>query len=162
VLKTLTQSAQGFQTTLALGFWSDAAVWHASTFPRGAIFYGEVHETVDGPDGKYMLLGLLNSRDAVAVRADLLAEATGKAAGAKEWTAGMQVALLGTAMGRFKMPSGEQGIYVLPFDWLPTPGFAATAPRDDRPMGPPPGGPDRPGGPDGPRPQGPGGWGPGR
>lgn len=157
VLKTLTQSAQGFQTALALGFWSDVAVWHPSTFPRGAIFYGEVHETVDGADGKYVFLGLQNSRDAVAVRADLLAEATGKAAGAKEWTPGMQVALLGTAMGRFKAPSGEQGIYVLPFDWLPTPGFAVTMPRDNRPPGPP-GGPDRPGGPGGPdRPNGPGG-----
>jgi len=138
--------------------------------PRGAIFYGEVHETIDGPDGKYVCLGVQNAREVVALRVDLLAEATGKAAaGSKEWTAGMQVALLGTTMGRFKMPSGEQGIYVLPFDWLPTPGVGVTMPGGDRRMGPgPPDRPDRPDRPgppdraDWPGPRGPGGWGPGR
>jgi hypothetical protein len=130
----------------------------------------EVHETIDGPDGKYVCLGVQNAREVVALRTDLLAEATGKAAaGSKEWTAGMQVALLGTTLGRFKMPSGEQGIYVLPFDWLPTPGVGVTMPGGDRRMGPgPPDRPDRPDRPgppdraDRPGPRGPGGWGPGR
>jgi hypothetical protein len=170
LLKTLTQAPQGFQSALAVGFWSDAPNWHASTFPRGALFYGEVHETIDGPDGKYVCLGVQNAREVVALRTDLLAEATGKAAaGSKEWTAGMQVALLGTTMGRFKMPSGEQGIYVLPFDWLPTPGVGVTMPGGDRRMGPgPPDRPDRPDRPgppdraDRPGPRGTGGWGPGR
>jgi hypothetical protein len=147
LLKTLTQAPQGFQTALAGGFWSDAATWHASTFPRGTLFYGEVHETIEGPDGKYVCLGVENAKAVVALRVDLLAEAAGKTAASKEWTAGTQVALLGTAMGRFKLPSGEQGIYVLPFDWLPTPGFTVTMPGDRR--GPPPPDPrdrqDRPG-----------------
>jgi hypothetical protein len=163
MLKTLAQSPRGFQTAMATGFWSDMPLWHDSTFPRGAIFYGEVHETINGPDGKYVFLGPQNSKDSVAVRADLLAEATGKtAAGPKEWTAGMQVAILGAAISRFKAPSGEQGIYVLPFDWLPTPGLTITMPGGDRRMGPDR--PDRPGPPDradrtpdGPRQPGPGG-----
>jgi len=141
LLKALTQAPQGFQTALAVGFWSDAATWHASTFPRGGLFYGEVHETIEGPDGKYVCLGVQNAKVVVALRADLLTEAAGKAAASKEWAAGTQVALLGTAMGRFKMPSGEEGIYVLPFDWVATPGFAVTMPDDRR--GPPPGPPDR-------------------
>ena len=115
-----------------------------------------MRETVDGPDGKYVFLKPQRARDVVAVRADLLAEATGKAASAKEWTPGMQVALLGAAVGRFKAPSGEQAVYVLPLDWQPTPALEVAMPEFG-----PPGGfrrPDRGDGPnrgDRPRPPGP-------
>jgi len=127
VLKTLTQAPQRFQTSLATGNWSAMGEWAASTLPRGGVFYGEVRETVDGPDGKYVFLKPQRARDAVAVRVDLLAEAAGKAASAQEWTPGMQVALIGAAVGRFRAPSGERAVYVLPLDWLPTPGLEITA-----------------------------------
>ena len=39
----------------------------------------------------------------------------------------MQIALLGAAVGRFRTPSGERAVYVLPLDWLPTPGLEITA-----------------------------------
>jgi hypothetical protein len=135
VLKILTQAPQRFQTSLATGIWSEMGQWAAGTLPRGGVFYGEVRETVDGPDGKYVFLKPQRAREAVAVRADLLAEAVGKAASAKEWTPGMQVALLGAVVGRFRAPSGEHAFYVLPLDWQPTPGLEITMPEFGPPRG---------------------------
>jgi hypothetical protein len=143
VLKVLTLAPQGFQTSMAIGFWSDMDQWQANTLPRGGVFYGEVREAIDGPDGKYLLLRPHRARDLVAVRADLLAEATTKAgAGTKEWIPGMQVALLGAAVSRFKTPSGDRAFYVLPLDWMPAP-INVSMPEFGPPGGPDRGGPDR-------------------
>jgi hypothetical protein len=154
VLKVLTLAAERFQTSMATGFWSDMGQWPAGTLPRGGVFCGEVREAIDGPDGKYVLLKPQRAREVVAIRADLLAEATTKATGTKELLAGTQVALLGAAVGRFRMPAGEHGIYVLPLDWLPTPGLTVSMPEFGMPRGFDHGG-DRGGNrPDGQRPPG--------
>ena len=138
VLKVLTLAAQGFQTSMATGFWQDMDQWAANTMPRGGVFYGEVRETIDGPDGKYVLIRPNRARDVVAVRLDLLLEATTKAgAGTKELIPGMQVALLGAAVGRFRTPSGERAFYVLPLDWMPTPGLTISMPDYFGPPGDP-------------------------
>jgi len=149
VLKILTLAGQGFQTSMAIGFWQDMDQWAANTMPRGGVFYGEVRETIDGPDGKYVLLRPGRTRDVVAVRLDLLLEATTKAgAGTKELFPGMQVALIGAAVGRFRTPSGERAFYVLPLDWMPTPGLTISMPDYFGPPGGDPRDPRRDRGPD--------------
>jgi hypothetical protein len=136
MVRTLTQSGTRFQTGLAIACWLDLFMGASAAFPRGAVLYGEVRDSIDGPDGKYFVLAPENARANVLVRADCLAELSSKGA-AKEWSPGMQVLLLGAAMGRCKLPSGEDAVSVLPFDWAPV-GLGIAVPDDGDSRRPPP------------------------
>jgi len=110
-----------FQLPLAFAGWGDAGNLRKA-LPRGAILYGEVAETAEGPDGKYLLLGPYGAAPSVAVRADLLAGPAAKGVPARKLpSAGDRIVLAGAVLGPFKAPT-QQGLYVLPLDWAPAPG----------------------------------------
>ena len=123
MLKQLSQAnVLFFQVPLAFAGWGDVGNARKA-LPRGVILYCEVMETVDGPDGKYVLLGPYNAAPSVAVRADLLNRPAAKGVAARKLpAAGDKIVLAGAVLGPVKSPSMPQGVYVLPLDWMPAPG----------------------------------------
>jgi hypothetical protein len=124
-----------FQVPLAFAGWGDVGNTRKA-MPRGVILYCEVADTVEGPDGKYILLGPYNSAPSVAVRADLLSRPAAKGVAARKLPAsGDKIVLAGAVLGPIKVPAMQeagaapgvkvpsaQGVYVLPLDWAPAPG----------------------------------------
>jgi len=93
--------------------------------PRGILVFGEVRDTISGPDGPYVILDPLHTNYMVAVRMQDLMGHDGKGPSGlgrrpadKSW-----IILAGTVMSRFTVGK-HHGVYVLPFEWTrcPSPG----------------------------------------
>ncbi len=96
-----------------------------SQAPRGLIVYGEIRDTISGPDGPYVILDPVDTNYMVVVRTQDLKGHDGKGPSGsglrpadKSW-----ILLAGTVLSRFK-GSRYRGVYVLPFEWVrcPAPG----------------------------------------
>ena len=93
--------------------------------PRGILVFGEIRDTISGPDGPYVILDPLHTNYMVAVRMQDLMGHEGKGPSGlgrrpadKSW-----IILAGTVMSRFTVGK-HHGVYVLPFEWTrcPSPG----------------------------------------
>jgi hypothetical protein len=99
--------------------------------PRGMLIRAEVKEHMDGPDGKYLLLGPLDAARPLAVRADDLLQLGSKAAGDRRDPAdGSWVMLCGMLISSFD-DGKHQGLFLLPLEWMPVAKPAAPDPAAD-------------------------------
>ena len=125
-------------------------------FPRGAVVYAQVRDTLDGTDGKYVVLAPYQSATLLLMRSDPTAasesrilsakasEPSPKASDAKA-PAGRSVARPTLGYGRWIVLAGllvgsvevesRHYIHILPFDWAQGPNLGP-APRPRGPMAP--------------------------
>jgi len=149
ILQAMVASGVRFRTLLALSATADLFGQGKST-PRGCVFLAQVRDTIEGADGRYLILGADNVQGTVAVRVDDVT-ATGKAlaggADDKPW-----VMVVGAILSRYSSDK-YQGVAVLPLQWAPSAAFGAAAGPAAPPgmpagmpgmPGPGPGGPPRP------------------
>jgi hypothetical protein len=87
--------------------------------PQGVLVYAEVQKRVDGPDGRYLVLGPQDCPTPVLVRVDDLVAPGAKATAPRKEPAGKTwVILAGLAVSRFK-GAESQGLFVVPLEWVP-------------------------------------------
>jgi len=118
VLKSLAIVGRNFQSL----FGSERVdlVKFPPAMPHGIVLYCRVAESVDGPDGRYLVLESANTPTLAAVRVDDLVghDDMGPTAGRSEPKVGAWFALAGAVLSRFD--TGERrGVFVLPFEWTP-------------------------------------------
>jgi hypothetical protein len=91
--------------------------------PHGMVVYAQVRESVEGPDGSYVLLLPQGAEGTFAARADRMeaaAEVRGTRPGDGRW-----ITIAGLAMGPVSLGS-RQATYVQPFAWADGPNFGET------------------------------------
>jgi hypothetical protein len=115
LMKTLMGVGPHFDQALGTAFDKPGGV-----FPRGTVLRAEVRESKEGPDGTYLILAPYRSTTLVGVRVDDLLTMGGKAPARDRKVPGVGswVAVIGAVIS--KMDTGdEQGLAVLPMDWMP-------------------------------------------
>jgi len=127
ILKSLASAGSHFRRAFVWGNAMDVRRPDAP-MPRGTVLYAEVQEAIDGPDGRYLIVGIGRGTASVAVRADDLAALAGKGAAARREPAqGSWIVLAGEVLSAFD--AGKyRGVFVLPFDWVPTTPYPAGPP----------------------------------
>jgi hypothetical protein len=132
VLKSLAVVGRNFQSL----FGSKGAdlVKFPPAMPHGIVLYCRVAESVDGPDGRYLVLESANTPTLAAVRVDDLVghDDMGPTAGRSEPGVGTWFALAGAVLSRFDTGQ-DSGVFVLPFEWAPYQPVAAEPGRQGGP-----------------------------
>ena len=106
---------------------------------RGILLYAQVTDKVKGPDGPYLVLDVCNTRTPVAVRVeDLLGyDGLGPHPGRQAPAKGAWFVMAATVVSAFDTGVVD-GVYVLPFEWVPyNPELDSNERRDDRQRGQP-------------------------
>ena len=100
----------------------------ADQLPRGLVVYAQVQDTVQGPDGTYLMLTTFGPRTLLAVKADRLTPPVGpdgKRAAVPD--VGEWVVLGGVGEGVATI-GGRHPVLVRPFGWVPGPRLAGSTP----------------------------------
>jgi hypothetical protein len=118
ILKSLAVVGRNFQSLF--GSAGADLVKFPPTMPHGIVLYCRVLESVDGPDGRYLVLESANTPTLAAVRVgDLVGQDDlGPTAGRSEPKVGEWFALAGAVLSRFDT-GNRHGVFVLPFEWTP-------------------------------------------
>ncbi len=136
VCKTIAAARFQFQRPYAMAV-ADEFAKPATRPPRGVFLYAQVQRHLDGPDGKYAILGAWRLPKEVAVRVnDLQGGPPGKApAGPRRDPAdGTWVVVGGTILSGYNTGNGE-GLFMLPAEWC-TAGVPGIAPPPAAPARP--------------------------
>ncbi|MCX5654553.1 MAG: trypsin-like peptidase domain-containing protein [Planctomycetota bacterium] len=86
--------------------------------PRGVVAYVEVRDSVEGPDGKYLILAPLHAHPMLAAKGDRLAAVAEVRGGRLD--EGKWIIVAGLVMGRVTIGS-HQPLFVQPFAWADGP-----------------------------------------
>ncbi|MCX5682360.1 MAG: hypothetical protein NT049_01575, partial [Planctomycetota bacterium] len=117
LLRAIGKVGKGYRDDLVKEIKSDLSKGVAAA-PHGMVVYAQVRESVDGPDGSYVLLSPHGSGATFAAKADRMAavaEVRGTQLGEGHW-----IILAGLGMGPVSLGS-QQATFVQPFAWADGP-----------------------------------------
>jgi hypothetical protein len=121
LLKAVSRIGKGYRDDLAKEIKADLSK-NPDGGPRGMVVFAEVRESVEGPDGQYLMLAPHGSGATLVAKADRLA-AVGEVRGTR-LDEGQGIILAGMAMGSVSIGS-RRATYVQPFAWADGSGFGS-------------------------------------
>jgi len=132
VLRAISKVGKGYRDDLASEGKADLSKGGAAG-PRGMVVYAQVRESVEGPDGSYVLLSPHGSGKTFAAKADRMAAAA-EVRGTR-LDDGRWIVLAGLAMGPVSL-GDHKATYVQPFAWADGPNFGLHSHKGDVPGSP--------------------------
>jgi hypothetical protein len=129
LLKAVSKVGRGYRDDLMQEIKSDLSK-NLAGGPHGVVVFAVVRESVDGPDGPYVMLAPHGSGATFAAKADRMAAAA-EVRGTR-LKDGHSVILAGLAVGNVSL-GGQRATYVQPFAWADGPGLGL---HEHKPGGP--------------------------